>query len=70
MSDHEAAIQRILSKAFKVPIHDYVFEATNRSLGLKRTAFRRLENLDFELLLQTNHFIILERFTTLVLVML
>lgn len=41
MSDHEAMIQKVLSKAFKVPLDDYVPERSNKSLGLKRTLIRR-----------------------------
>ncbi|CRL00768.1 CLUMA_CG014023, isoform A [Clunio marinus] len=39
--DHEAMIQNILSRPFKVPINDYIPELSNKSLGLKRTIIRR-----------------------------
>lgn len=41
VSDHEAMIQKILSKPFKVPIFDYIPERTTKSLGVKRIFIRR-----------------------------
>lgn len=41
LSEHEAKIQKILSRPFKVPIADYIPEFSNKSLGLKRVLIRR-----------------------------
>lgn len=39
--DHEAVIAGLLSKAFKVPIADYVPEYTSKTLGLRKIFVRR-----------------------------
>lgn len=43
VSDYESIIAKVLSKAFKVPIPNYVPDSHggNRCLGLKRSSFRR-----------------------------
>lgn len=42
VSDYEALITKVLSKAFKCPIPNYVADThSNRCLGLKRNSFRR-----------------------------
>lgn len=39
--DHEAVIAELLSKAFKVPIADYIPEYSNKTLGIRKILVRR-----------------------------
>jgi hypothetical protein len=39
--DHEAVIAELLSKAFKVPIPDYIPEYSNKTLGIRKILVRR-----------------------------